>query len=178
MKSDIEGENKRKERLSKLLSKCVRKEVDNKIIKPIEKGRRIDVDEILKSFCLNESENTVVSFYIDAALNVYMNERQIKHYLKHLFIDVPRITHSKSGSIHQVILEYQKFRGFFKFTERLLDNFPEMKQTIDSFASKNKLEEIVKEIRSDYDKVQEILKNNGIEFIFKTREGNKTKVIK
>lgn len=120
--------------------------------------------EKLKGIYKNLAEGPLMFLYVESKLKIMMKDEQREHFLKHLFLDVPEITSNyKDGKII-INIAYRKAEKFDWNISQLNSEFPN--DPVLDKAGKLDLNELVKDISSDYEKVKDILNSKNIFFNF------------
>jgi len=141
-----------------------------------KKREIIDVDseinEIVES---DDDKKELALMYLNSKLSAYIKEEQLKHYMKHLYLEIPKIHYENNGE-HKIIIEYRKNKNFDKYFEKILKIFENdlserAKEELNKFYNDNNiLENIVEKISEDYKFVKEYLKTKNLIFEFRSQK--------
>ncbi|MGC9000057.1 putative CRISPR-associated protein [Caldisericum sp.] len=182
--SDIKSEKVKSEKIKKMIN-CGSKINDNGLEKLLE---GIESNYEKKSYCIDDEVNrisnndeelqTKIFLYLESSLRVFIKKEQFKHYLKHLYLDSPRFKYLYESGEHKITVTYKKNNEFDKISQELKslleiqakDDIEKIKSEIEeimnSVDEKDFLNELVRDIKQDYDKVMNILNNAGVYFEF------------
>jgi len=141
-----------------------------------KKKEIIDVDsEIGKIVNSDDDKKELALMYLNSKLSAYIKEEQLKHYMKHLYLEIPKIHYENNGE-HKIIIEYRKNKNFDKYFEKILKIFTNdlserAKEELNKFNNDNKiLENIVEKISEDYIFVKDYLKTKKLIFEFRSQK--------
>ncbi|MEM3473613.1 MAG: putative CRISPR-associated protein [archaeon] len=175
--NDVREELIRVNGIGNLVGNC-RSEIDdlfNKIDGNYEKNP-LNIDEDVKNLAENRrTDQNLIWIYLDAKSRAFMKMNQFKHYLKHLFLDVPYFDYKFEDGVHKIKVIIRKNKNFDEYVKALqeiikpLENDNEvikkLEEVIDIYINPN-CSKIFEDIQSDYEKVKKILKDNCLVFEF------------
>lgn len=181
---DVKEENRRAEEIGEFLN-CHKEEID-KLFKTIE-----DSCEKIPSLCVEESidklckkiklDKKLVFIYLDTKSRAFIKQNQFKHYLKHLFLDVPYFNYEFNNGMHIIKVTIGKSKDFDKnvkaLEEKLNVIFPEEKdevreeleKAINKYTTELDCKMIFEDIVSDYEIVKETLNESCLKFEFENK---------
>jgi len=179
---DAENEERRLENLKKLISpeslqcyEMIYEAIKQGYQSRANKGETGGYSDSTYYDNLNEflKKDPLLFLYLDSKLKIMFRTDQREHFVKHLFLNTPRIEVEKNSDNFEIKVLLEKNADFEENFTKLVKGINEKSRNdLESYKKKLTLKSLCEDIASDYNRVKDILNKHSLVFKFMIKDEN------